>query len=82
MFVIKESGKLIRDKQIRDNGGHRVGPFLWVKPVPAMPAGVARGLLLAATSRRLVRSSGAVVCSGHSVPVDRPVPCGGKHWET
>jgi len=23
-------------------------------------------------------SSGAVVCSGHSVPVDRPVPCGGN----
>ena len=57
MFVIKESGKLIRfaDKQIRDNGGHRVGPFLWVKPVPTMPAGLARGLLLGRDKRRLVR---------------------------
>ena len=59
MFVIKKSGKLTRfaDKQIRDNGGHRVGPFLWVKPVPTMPAGLARGLLLGRDKRRLVRQA-------------------------
>ena len=34
-----------------------MGPFLWVKPVPAMPARLARGLLLGRDKRRLVRQA-------------------------